>query len=271
VNAVELREFLFKGLRDRKWYFNITTREPGIVSGVAQLRQLAYDIGLENIKSVNEGHEVKSGGCVFKASGDPEQIIRAEETLMGVIGKPSGVATAAANLVKTAGGRVRVVCGAWKKVSPKLRGDLRQAIMTGGAGIRITDGPFIYLDKNYVRMLGGVGNAVHKARAYDPDRTVSVQVRGETGPVGEEAAEAYHAGAGIIMADTGKISDLEAAISAAEAGGWRSQVKIAFAGGVQEPDIEAAIRAGADIIEAGRGIIDAPILDLSLDVLPSAY
>ena len=232
---------------------------------------MAYDIGLENIKSVNEGHVLKSGGCIFKATGDAERIIRSEEMLMGVIGKPSGVATAAANLVKIADERVKVVCGAWKKVAPKIRGDLRQAIMTGGAGIRITDAPFVYLDKNYVRMIGGVKNAVIMAKAYEPERIISVQVRGETGPVEEETEQAYHAGAGIIMVDTGKLADLEAAVSVAEKGGWRSEVKIAFAGGVMETDIENAIRVGVDIIEAGRSIIDAPMLDLSLDILPSAY
>jgi nicotinate-nucleotide pyrophosphorylase (carboxylating) len=82
-----------------------------------------------------------------------------------------------------------------------------------------------------------------------------------------EAGEAYQAGAGIIMVDTGEITDLAAVVAAAERGGWRAELQIAFAGGIKEEDLQPVIAAGVDLVDVGRMIIDAPLLDLSLDIV----
>ncbi|WP_338827516.1 nicotinate-nucleotide pyrophosphorylase [Neomoorella thermoacetica] len=263
---VELRDFLFAPLEGKKFSFKITSREKGIFSGAARLEQQARELGLEFTILASEGAPLEPGSCILRGQGGAEEVIRAEEMLLGAIGKPSGVATAAADFVRRAGGRIKVVCGAWKKVAPEVRSDLRRAIATGGAGVRITDRPFIYLDKNYVRLLGGVGPAVARARAYDPERVIAVQLRGELQPVAVEAAAAAEAGAGILMVDTGNLRDLKAAVTAARTGGWREHVQMAFAGGVTPDGLEAVIAAGADIVDVGRAIIDAPLLDLSMDV-----
>ncbi|WP_156271357.1 nicotinate-nucleotide diphosphorylase [Neomoorella glycerini] len=263
---VELREYLFAPLAGHILAFAITARERGIFSGAARLTRVAGELGLEVTWAAPEGYPLETGSCLFRARGEAPAIIRAEEMLLGVIGKPSGVATAAANFVRQAGGRIKVVCGAWKKVAPEIRDELRRAIATGGAGIRITERPFIYLDKNYVRLLGGVEPAVSRARAYDQERVIAVQVRGEGRPIAGEAEAAVRAGAGIIMVDTGLLEDLATVVTAAQQGGWREKVKLAFAGGVTPAGLEEVIAAGADIVDVGRAIIDAPLLDLSLDV-----
>ncbi|HHW06247.1 MAG TPA: nicotinate-nucleotide pyrophosphorylase, partial [Clostridia bacterium] len=144
------------------------------------------------------------------------------------------------------------------------RQDLRRAIATGGAGIRITEEPFVYLDKNYVRMFRGIGPAVRKARELE-GRAVVVQLRGERASLAEEAREAVQAGARILMVDTGNLEDLRLVKEVALEDG-RDQVKVAFGGGVTIDNLERVIAAGADIVDVGRAIIDAPLLDFSLDV-----
>jgi nicotinate-nucleotide pyrophosphorylase (carboxylating) len=264
---MDLRKYLFDNVAEEQWVFRITSRETGIFSGGMRMRKLAGELGLEVMQAAVEGDFLQEGSCLLQASGKTEAVIRAEEMLLGVVGKTSGVATAARNFLDRAGKDIKVICGAWKKVAPEIRDDLRRAISTGGAGIRITDRPFVYLDKNYVRILGGIGKTVLRAKAYDRERIVAVQIRGETGWIADEALEAYQAGAGIIMVDTGKITDLAAVAAAAERGGWRAELQIAFAGGIQEKDLQTVIDAGADLVDVGRMIIDAPLLDLSLDVV----
>ncbi len=134
-----------------------------------------------------------------------------------------------------------------------------------GVGVRLVDEPFVYLDKNYVRMFGSIAGAVRRACEIH-DRTVAVQIRGDTGLISEEACEAFKAGAGIIMVDTGRIEDLHAVVAVAGRQGFRDRVKIAFAGGVTISSLEHVITADADIVDVGRAIIDAPLLDFSLDV-----
>lgn len=205
------------------------------------------------------------GTKVLEAFGSAEKVVRAEEILLGAVGKPSGVATSAAAIVARAG-HTKVVCGAWKKVSPAVRAELRQAIATGGVGIRITDRPFVYLDKNYIRMFGNVSRAVKRAKSFDPVRLVAVQLRGEGQPIAVEASAAAACGAEIVMIDTGCLEDLLVVKKAVETGRWRDQVKLAFGGGVTLENVAEVAAAGADIVDVGRAIIDAPLLDFSLDV-----
>lgn len=262
---MELREFLFAPLGRHKFEFVVSAREPGRFSGASRLVQLAEELGVRVEWAAREGVPLSAGLPVLRGRGTGEQVAAAEEVLLGVIGKPSGVATAAAEFVRRGGGQ-RVVCGAWKKVAPETRTALRQAIATGGAAIRVSEEPFIYLDKNYVRMFGGVGPAVSRAKEFIPGRLVVVQLRGETKPVADEAGEAAGAQAEVIMIDTGRMDDLRIAVDAAKRGGWRERTRIAFAGGVTLDRLAEAVAAGADVVDVGRAIIDAPMLDFRLDV-----
>jgi len=262
---LELREFLFEPLKDKTFSFKITAKEAGILSGVGKLKELAAQIGLEVLAVAEEGEELVPGKAVLKAKGNAEMVAQAEELLLGAIGKPSGVATAAAAIVKQAG-QVKVVCGAWKKVSQAVKDELRQAALTGGAGQRISDKPFIYLDKNYIRMFGDVHTAVSRARSFDAERLIVAQIRGETQNIVEEARAAVGAGAGILMVDTGLRADLEAVKHVAEVEGWRENIQLAFAGGVVMEDLEKIVALKPEIIDVGRAILDAAMLDFSLDV-----
>ncbi|GFN22555.1 nicotinate-nucleotide pyrophosphorylase [Thermanaeromonas sp. C210] len=262
---MDVRDFLFTPLGGDLFLLEITARQEGILAGTDKLQAGARELGLKLEWIASEGMQLERGTCICRAWGDAWQIARAEEQLLGWIGKASGVATAAAQMVSRAQGRVSIVCGAWKKVPPEVRQDLRRAVATGGAGIRITEEPFVYLDKNYVRMFGGIGPAVRRARALE-GRVVVVQLRGESAPLAEEAGEAAREGARILMVDTGKLEDLVLVREAALEENFRDQVKLAFGGGVKKGDLDRVIAAGADIVDVGRAIIDAPLLDFSLDV-----
>lgn len=262
---MELREFLFEPLKHRVYTFAIKARVTGILSGAARLKELAADLKLDAVCVAPEGAVLVPGTIVLTAQGDAEMVTRAEEMLLGVIGKPSGVATAAAALTKKAS-PVKVVCGAWKKLSHAVKSELRQAVETGGAGLRISDRPFVYLDKNYIRMFGDITAAVARAKSFDPDRLVVAQLRGETLAIGEEASLAVRAGADILMVDTGNLADLKTVLVAAESGGWRKRVQLAFSGGVTTQEPDSVLDLGVDIIDVGRAILDAPLLDFSLDI-----
>ena len=114
-------------------------------------------------------------------------------------------------------------------------------------------------------MFGGIAEVAGRARSMN-GRVVAVQIRGETGPIAEEAMLACGAGAGVLMVDTGSVKDLREVVEAVLCQGFRQRVKIAFGGGVTLGEVEEVIASGADIIDIGRAIIDAPILDFRLDV-----
>lgn len=145
---------------------------------------------------------------------------------------------------------------------------VRQAVRDGGIDARISEEPFVYLDKNYVRILGGVSNAV---RAVLPlNRSVVVQIRGETGSVVEEASEAAHVGADVLMVDTGRWEHLKEVIQALKDKGLRSRVRVAFAGNVTLEHLDALAQMDVDIVDIGYAILDAPCLPMRFDVIGGA-
>jgi nicotinate-nucleotide pyrophosphorylase (carboxylating) len=264
-HMMDVRAFLFQPLLGKIFTADLTAAGPGILAGASLAHECAEGLGLSVLQRLPEGSHLQPGACVLRLRGTAEQIARAEEELLGCIGKPSGVASAAARFNGLAYGRARIVCGAWKKVAREIRKQLREAIMIGGAGLRLVDEPFVYLDKNLVRMFGGIAEAVGRARSMN-GRVVAVQVRGEYGPMAGEAMSACGAGAGVLMVDTGRVEDLREVAGAVLRQGLRQRVRIAFGGGATLDGLEEIVEAGADIIDVGRAIIDAPILDFRLDV-----
>lgn len=94
----------------------------------------------------------------------------------------------------------------------------------------------IYLDKNFLRMLGGIPAALAACAPF-PGHTKVVQIRSEDGDVDEETTEAISGGADILMVDTGKTEDLDRCVARAAALGARERVRVAFAGNVKLTDI----------------------------------
>jgi nicotinate-nucleotide pyrophosphorylase (carboxylating) len=256
---------LFAGLQGRHFPFRITASEQGVLAGAGKLVAKAADLGVHTDWAAADGATIEPGAPLFVARGDAWQVARSEEQLIAIFAKASGVATAAARLVAQAGRRARIVCGAWKKLPVEVRADLRGAAAIGGVGTRILDSAFVYLDKNAVRMLGGVGPAVRRARG-EPGRAVVVQLRGETAAITDEALEAAAEGAEVLMVDTGQIPDLAKVSRLSAAGRLGPRVRVAFSGGVDPTNLDAVMDAGATIVDVGRAILDAPMLDLRLDV-----
>jgi len=77
--------------------------------------EVAAALGVESAWKKASGAMVKKGEEVARFCGTPEQIVKLENLVIGLISKPSGIASAAHRAKKAAGGRVRLVCGGWKK------------------------------------------------------------------------------------------------------------------------------------------------------------
>jgi nicotinate-nucleotide pyrophosphorylase (carboxylating) len=260
------RDKFFEPVANARVTARVVAEEPGILAGAGAVPASLAEIGMSALRQLADGATVQRGALVTEIEGSPKQIALAEERLIGLLAKPSGIATATARFVARAGGRMRVVSGAWKKLPFSQKELIRRAIVVGGAAPRIAEWPFLYIDKNFVRMQGGLEQAMAAAGRFDPGKRI-VQIRGEYGDIGEEAVRVAALGASIVFVDSGRIADAERALAALEARGLRRAVEVAFAGGVQLGDIEALAEIGVDVVDVGRPIVDAPLLDMRLDVV----
>ena len=262
----DIRDDIFLKILDRSVTAVILADDVGIIAGAGAARNKAADLGLTIVHIMDDGSAVDSGDEIARLSGSPKQLAIAEDLLMGCIAKPSGVASAAGRCVEAAGGKIRIVCGSWKKMPVEIKEIIRLAVAVGGADFRISSPPFIYLDKNYVRMLGGVKNSLEAVSQFSGHKKV-IQIKGDQKDIAREALEAARCRADIIYIDSGNPEDIETVSSAMRENGLRKNVEIAFGGNVKLSDIPILKTMDVDILGIGKEIIDAPLLDLKMEVL----
>lgn len=263
----DIRDEIFHHLAGQTTTAVVSAEADGVLAGIEAARRHGSALGLSITARVQDGAGLRRGDIVLVARGSAQAIARGEEVLIGAMAKPSGIASAAARAGRLAGRRVRVVCGAWKKMPPEMKAIVRDAIQAGGASFRIAEPPFLYLDKNYLRMLGGLGAAL-EATAHLHGYAQAVQVRGERAAIADEAAEAAAAGVAVLMVDTGQPEDIDRVSQRLRSMGLRDKVRIAFAGGIRLDQIEALAARDVDILDVGTAIVDAPLLPLRFDVVP---
>jgi nicotinate-nucleotide pyrophosphorylase (carboxylating) len=262
----DIRDDIFYKISDRSVTAVVLADDAGIIAGTEAARKKASDLGLNISFMMEEGTAVNPGDEVVRFSGSPKQIAEAEDLLMGCIAKPSGVAVAAGRCVTAAGKDIRIVCGSWKKMPVEIKDVLRQAVSIGGADPRICNPPFIYLDKNYVRMLGGIKKSLDAVSHFVEHKKV-IQIKGTQNEVAVEAVEAALGHADIIYIDSGNPGDIAVVSEALEKKGLRENVNIAFGGNVKIADIDTLKNMDVDILGIGKEIIDAPLLDLKMEVV----
>jgi nicotinate-nucleotide pyrophosphorylase (carboxylating) len=259
------RDDLFAGVRGRTVTAAVIADDPGLVIRLDAAAACARELGLEVSGADSDVACVLPGTELLRVHGTAKQVALAEERLVGMLAKPSGIATATRRFVERASGRMRIVSGAWKKLPFSQKEMIRSAVVAGGGEPRIMAWPFVYLDKNAVRMLGGTAPAVRAAVALDHGPVVAQL--GGTGDPSEEACTAARLGAHVVFVDTGRLADVAAAAEALRARGLRDRVQLAFAGGVGLDDVTALAALGVDAVDIGRAIVDAPLLDMHVRVL----
>jgi len=263
--AIDVPQVLFSHINRYTVRAEVVATESGIAAGIENLERQAEELELRITLHASSGSKVQPGKVVATVTGNPVQIVRGEDLLLGAIAKFSGVATAAHTAIRQAG-HIRVVCGGWKKMPLKIKDELRDALQAGGVDIRIVPEPFLYLDKNYVRIFGSLERAVENT-AKIPGRTVVIQLRGETMPIAEEAITAARYGAQVLMVDTSRLDDLRDVSIALRRENLRQQVEIAFAGNIGLGELKHLQKEDLDAVDIGRAILDAPLLDFRYDVV----
>ena len=66
-----------------------------MLSGIQHARNLIESLGLRFSTALTDGCELRREQEIARMTGNPLQIARAEEQVIGALSKPSGIATAA--------------------------------------------------------------------------------------------------------------------------------------------------------------------------------
>ena len=227
-------------------------REPLVVAGVELLAELYADEQLEIL--TESGASVESEVILARVSGSARRLLTLERTALNFLQRLSGIATLAAQFVKTIDGTGCEVLDT-RKTTPGLRRLEKLAAQAGGAkNHRIGLHDAVLIKNNHITAAGGVGAALECFR--DSDLPVEIEVRSFA-----ELEDAMIAGARHVLLDNFTASDVRAAMAK-----MAGRTVIEISGGITLENVREYAEAGADYVSSGAITHSARAVDISFRV-----
>ena len=243
---------------------SVIAKQAGVVAGVEEAKTLLESLGLEAKASVNDGEEIKPKQILFKISGDARTMLAAERTMLNILSRMSGIATATRYLVeklRKAKSKTRVACT--RKTAPGLMYFDKKAVLLGGGDThRLHLDDMILIKDNHIALIGGVEKAVKRAKK---NASLSKKVEVEVTRV-EEVCEAVEAGADIVMLDNFSPRKILEAVALLKKQGDYGKVLLEASGGITAKNIMDYASAGVDLVSVGEITHSSRALDISLEI-----
>ena len=243
----------------------IVAKESGVIAGIEEALTLLESFGFQVRVLVSDGSRVEGKATVLKIVGDARTLLSIERTLLNLLTRMSGIATATSRLiekVRRAGYKTRIACT--RKVAPGLLYFDKRAVMLGGGDThRLHLDDLIIVKDNHLMVVGDVGEAVKSVReAVSFSKKIEIEVSTEG-----EALEAAKAGADIVMLDNFFPQQIKNTMVLLDREGLRSKVLIEASGGINEQNVLEFAATGVDILSLGEITDSAKALDMSLEVV----
>lgn len=241
----------------------IRSRQAGRVAGLAVIA-LAFGRFVEPATAeilTLEGHDIAPGAVLARVSGSARTVLTAERTLLNILGRLSGIATATAAVVRQIAG-TRAVVKDTRKTTPGLRALERYAVAVGG-GVNHRSGLYdaVLIKDNHIGIAGSITTAVTRARAH-LGAAIPVQVEVETM---DQLEEALRCRVSAVLLDNLPAQELRLAVALVN-----GRCHTEASGGITPANVRAIAGSGVDAISLGWLTHSTRALDLGLDVVRRA-
>ena len=238
----------------------IRSREAGCIAGTSVVPLVLSRLP-ETARAtilVPDGRMVRSGETVAELNGAAATILTGERTILNLLGRLSGIATATAAVVRAVEG-TGVAIKDTRKTTPGLRLLEKYAVAAGGGvNHRIGLHDAVLIKDNHIGIAGSVAEAVARTRAA-LGQAVPIQVEVETLA---ELEEALGARAEAVLLDNMRPEQLRCAVALA-AGRCYTEAS----GGITLANVREIAETGVDAISLGWLTHSAKSLDLGLDLV----
>ena len=247
----------------------VVARQPGVLAGgpvaIAVLDAAGLPPGCATVLRA-DGSVVAPGEAVLSIRAPLRGLLTAERTLLNLMTRLSGIATATRAWVDAVAGTGAVVRDT-RKTTPGLRLLEKYAVRCGGgANHRLGLGDAALIKDNHVAAAGGITPAIEAVRAAIAARSaagapmVDAEVECDTL---DQVKEALAAGCDLILLDNMGLADLRAAVALAR--DWPG-VQLEASGGLTLPAARDVALTGVDYLSVGGLTHSSPALDLGLDL-----
>ena len=246
----------------------IIQKAPGVVYGLEVAEEVFRQAGCDGFERlVEEGEwrdEVPTD--IARVAGPARAVLVGERVALNLLGHMSGIATLTAQFVDAAREGGAVILDT-RKTLPGLRVFEKASVVAGGGqNHRIGLYDAILVKENHAELAGGIGEAVRRSRAAQPEMPVEIEARDAA-----EVQDALEAGADRLLLDNMKLAGLRSAVAARDAAERESgrRATLEASGGISLSTVAGISDTGVDYISVGALTHSAPALDLSLLLDPA--
>jgi nicotinate-nucleotide pyrophosphorylase (carboxylating) len=207
--------------------------------------------------AADDGDDAAPGTPVGRATGPLASILTGERTALNFLNHLSGIASLTRRFAEAAR-PARV----WdtRKTTPGLRSLEKAAVRAGGGwNHRGNLSDWVMFKDNHLARIG-IGEAVARARATWPARTIHVEADDLA-----KVEAAIAAGADAILLDNLSVDDVRRAVELANGAARRPLLEAS--GGITFDTIGDYAATGVDVISTSAITMSAPALDIGLDVV----
>ncbi len=238
----------------------LMAKEEGILAGLPVARRVFAKIDgkVEFNPQIRDGEAFQNGDVLARLRGLTVSLLKGERTALNFLQRMSGIATATFRFVEAVKGTGARILDT-RKTTPGLRSLEKYAVRTGGGtNHRFSLSDMVLIKDNHLRHVGGVAEAVRRARAGVGQKTrIEIEITDFAG-----AREALEGGADIIMLDNMDLEDIRKTVAFV---GGRARLEVS--GKVSLDRVREIAETGVDDISVGALTHSAPAMDISLEFL----
>lgn len=240
----------------------IFSKEDGILAGIDIAREIFESRDITVIFNLNDGTEISKGDLLIHVVGNTRDILLLERTVLNLLMRMSGVATAAnhyVNLVKD----YDVIVAGTRKTAPAIAKFDKYALAVGGADThRFSLDDMVLIKDNHIMAVGTPLDALKKAQ-NNVSFSKKIEIEVETL---EDAIQCVENKADIVMLDNMNPSEVKEVLDQLNKMGIRNNSLIEVSGGINHETIREFAEVGVDIISSGALTHSTRSLNFGLDL-----
>ena len=231
----------------------VVAKSAGILAGAAELKLFWESKGIKILKTKKDGSKIKKGDLIFEIAGPAEKILAAERVGLNLLGRMSGVATAAEKLARKVG---KCKFAATRKTPFGLL-DSQAVVIGGGLPHRLNLADQILVKENH--------------RAVDPNcwKNISTkkifEIEADSPKLAIEIATHFAKNKNLIlMLDNFSVAKFRE--TAKEIHQINPKIILEASGGIDKNSAAKYLKAGADFVSLGKLTNSVEVVDFSLKI-----
>jgi nicotinate-nucleotide pyrophosphorylase (carboxylating) len=246
----------------------VVVKAEGVVAGVEEAVVLAEAVGLQVNSKVADGDKVKKRQVLMTISGNAATILAVERTMLNLLSRMSGIATATSSLSdKLRKAHLKTRVAATRKSAPGLLYFDKKAVAVGGGDPhRLHLDDLVLIKDNHIAVAGGLEKVLRLAKQKASfSKKIEVEVTSAA-----DALKAAELGADIVMLDNFSPAQIKDAVALLKKSGFAGKVLLEASGGITSENLVEYASAGVDLVSLGVLTHSVKALDISLEVVKAA-